>query len=304
MKKLMMAVAAVCAAVLAQAAVTSYDYVHNGLVGYWDGRENVGRGQHSDNLTEWVDLIHGFRIVLYNTTAEADRVVFAGNKDSYGLLDANATLSTFGTAVGEDGRCTVEFVYKANSGAIMLVQAPATSAIMIGQLGNAICFSQGSFDLMDYPTSVQSLTNTITALYSNSKVLKPYWLNATETGVNGSNYFNGDGSATSLIGKRSSNGICLNGSIYAIRVYNRLLSPSSASSSTSSPSSRPSRKSSISRIRRTTATFRRRSPTSSTRARAAIRRRSGSSGAARRRSSRRRRSLTRLRRIRRSSRAC
>jgi len=225
MKKLLMAVGACVCALGAQAAVMSYDYVHDGLVGYWDGRENVGRGQHSDSLAEWVDLIHGYRIVLYNTTAEADRVVFAGNKDSYGLLDANATFATFGTAVGEDGRCTVEFVYKADSGAIMLVQAPATSAIMIGQLGNAICFSQGPFDLMDYPASVQSLTNTVTALYSNSKVLKPYWLNATETGVNGSNYFNGDGSATTLIGKRSSNGICLNGSIYAIRVYNRLLSP-------------------------------------------------------------------------------
>ena len=52
MKKLLMAVGACVCALGAQAAVMSYDYVHDGLVGYWDGRENVGRGQHSDSLAE------------------------------------------------------------------------------------------------------------------------------------------------------------------------------------------------------------------------------------------------------------
>lgn len=48
MKKLLMAVGACVCALGAQAAVMSYDYVHDGLVGYWDGRENVGRGREVD----------------------------------------------------------------------------------------------------------------------------------------------------------------------------------------------------------------------------------------------------------------
>ena len=36
--------------------LTTTNYVSNGLVGHWDGLENVGRGLHDATTNYWVDL--------------------------------------------------------------------------------------------------------------------------------------------------------------------------------------------------------------------------------------------------------
>ena len=84
----------------AASADTAARYVQNGLVACWDGYENAGAGQHNPSTTTWVDIVGGRTFSLTGVTVGADRMVFAGNADSYGILTEADTTATFGAATG------------------------------------------------------------------------------------------------------------------------------------------------------------------------------------------------------------
>jgi hypothetical protein len=113
-------------------AVTSSDYVQNGLIAHWDGIENVGRGQHSDATAVWTDLVGGRSFELFSATIRDDSIVFSGTSSSYGTLDAGGTAATF-NIVGQKGM--IEMVFKHVSGQVFL-QSTASSGVAMGFLSS------------------------------------------------------------------------------------------------------------------------------------------------------------------------
>ena len=98
---------AACAALSAAAAYTSADYVRDGLVACWDGKENAGSGVHNPSATTWLDVVGGRAFTLTGVEVADDRMIFAGTPSSYGLMGVGGTRATFEMATNG----TLEVVY-------------------------------------------------------------------------------------------------------------------------------------------------------------------------------------------------
>ena len=59
MKRIVLSVCAAVAAAVSARGASTLDYVQDGLVAHWDGRENVGRWQHASATAVWRDLVGG-----------------------------------------------------------------------------------------------------------------------------------------------------------------------------------------------------------------------------------------------------
>lgn len=132
MKRLFaIAMAALCAA--AQ-AVTTDDYVPEGLIAMWDGYENDGAGGHATELTEWKDTSGTYSFVFNASsgiTVGGSALVFAGAKECYATLNATGTAATFEAA--KNG--TMEIVFKAaedRANKSILIRSSAASGITAG----------------------------------------------------------------------------------------------------------------------------------------------------------------------------
>ena len=86
----------VAAALAAQCACaeTAARYVQDGLLACWDGYENAGAGLHDPSATKWKDIVGGREFALTGVTVGADRMDFAGNANSYGLMGKDGTAAT------------------------------------------------------------------------------------------------------------------------------------------------------------------------------------------------------------------
>ena len=203
-------------------AVTSSDYVQNGLIAHWDGIENVGRGQHSDATAVWTDLVGGRSFELFSATVRDDSIVFSGASSSYGTLDADGTAATF-NIVGQKGM--IEMVFKYVSGMVFL-QSPASSGVAMGFLSSTsiLPFSGtgSSAAGISFPSSLRGLTNTVSVGYTSTKpVTTTYYLNGAPASTASGSYWGSPGSVT-YIGRRAS-GAASSVALYAIRLYNRHL---------------------------------------------------------------------------------
>lgn len=203
-------------------------YVQDGLVAQWDGIENASRGKHVAALPngEWRDLIGGVPFAMHGVAVEGDRLVFSGANGSYGeMAAANADTFNSCNAVG-----TLEVVYFSNNaGNQMLLQGTTTAGISIGSYNNAaqiICWSAGAgkkFFNIPSGSSWNSVANTIAVTYSGSAPQNLYLNTIAASTASGTQYW-GNPSSVVSIGRRNDTTMPLNGSIYAIRLYNRVLS--------------------------------------------------------------------------------
>ena len=59
MKKRMTVFAAAAGMAFGALALTTADYVQDGLMEFWDGIDNAGNGTHNPNATVWKSLVQG-----------------------------------------------------------------------------------------------------------------------------------------------------------------------------------------------------------------------------------------------------
>ena len=67
----------------------------DGLAAIWDGIDNVATGVHAEETSQWIDLVAGRPIDLYNATIGEKTVGFAGTTASYGTLSTDDSAATF-----------------------------------------------------------------------------------------------------------------------------------------------------------------------------------------------------------------
>jgi len=230
--RILVALAALAAAPLAQAVSTSSLYVQDGLLACWDGIENAGPGIHVASTNKWIDLVAGRAFTLNSVTVRDDRMVFAGSASSYGELNAADTAATFGSA--QDGTLEVVFALDspttANKGQIVLNSSSASGHAMSAYNGNWVlvtCNESGEAHVAPaYLYTTGTATNSVSVRYSYSQGALP------NVRVGGANLEKGNdiiygwqGSTTvTTIGTRTNKANNhFKGGLYCIRVYSRQL---------------------------------------------------------------------------------
>ena len=118
------AVAGFAVVARADAPLSSLSYAQEGLIAQWDARENVGRGQHSDETTEWINLVDPAKYKLTWSVIsgsarphwEPTSAVFTrtANQPGAGRFAAGADIAGLGEAMGAEW--TVEVVAKPTQG--------------------------------------------------------------------------------------------------------------------------------------------------------------------------------------------
>ena len=226
MKRLILGVVSLSVALNALAFSTS-NYVQDGLIACWDGIENAGVGVHDPVATVWKDVVGGYEFTLTGVTVNDDRMTFAGNKDSYGVLSAEDTVSTFVAA--KDG--TLEIVYalekvpSANDYQVML-QSSAAAGIAFGftaatSLVPHTSNNSSSPNNSMYNFKTGTATNSVSVTYNNG--LPAYVMgNGSVASPTGNNHWWYPEQET-YIGVRANKTSFFKGSIYCIRLYDRKL---------------------------------------------------------------------------------
>ena len=208
--------------------VAASSYVQNGLVACWDGIENAGAGVHNPAATVWKDIVGGYEFALTGVTVDADRMTFAGDATSYGILSAAGTTATFGVAMNG----TLEIVYVSRNGASnqMLLQTPSSVGTAFGffKNGNDYCIYpySGSGGPPAFPFDSGSVTNSVSVRFTSGAPVSAM-ANGTDVPSQGrKGAWTTTGEVTTLGTRTSKANYHFPGSIYCIRLYNRKLTNS------------------------------------------------------------------------------
>ena len=216
--------ASVClVAALSASAVATSSYVQDGLIACWDGIENAGAGVHDGSATVWKDVKGGYEFCLTGVTVDADRMTFAGNDSSYGMLSSNDTVSTFVAA--KNG--TLEIVYAARTapGTQVMLQSSNSSGMAFGMNGSSALLpntSSSNASRPKYTFSSGTTTNSVAVRYSAGVSASAIANGVALSSPTGSDYWWNPEWET-YIGVRSNKKAFFPGSIYCIRLYSRQL---------------------------------------------------------------------------------
>ena len=206
--------------------VAASSYVQNGLVACWDGIENAGAGTHDADATVWKDIVGGYEFALTGVTVDADRMTFAGDATSYGILSSNDTVSTFVAA--KNG--TMEIVYAARTSpgnkAQVMLQSSDSAGMAFGMNGTSALLPNTSSKNSSRPkyafdSSLVTATNSVAVRYSGG-ISASAIANGSVASSSGSDYWWYPEWET-YIGIRSNKSAFFPGSIYCIRLYSRQL---------------------------------------------------------------------------------
>ena len=210
------------------------DYVTGGLLAYWDGINNTGSG-HDSSVTTWADLIGGYDLTKIGsgTSWNNDSLQFSGTNGS------GYSRSTYWTY---PQYATIELVLKPEASSTMCVTGIEKSANTVDGFADTYdtrrvaLFSDNSIGF--YGRSGKSYTNPVTggitgirklvAVYNEFNVVKAFANNIQLSVGNNTHSFTYIENGEILIGDQSlittgSRHYPYNGKIYAIRVYNRML---------------------------------------------------------------------------------
>ena len=221
--------AAMAAAPLTAAAggggYTSASYVQDGLVAQWDGIDNAGTGTHNSGATVWKDLIGSCDMTL---TSNGHWV----NGNALSVVNAGAV-----GAGAAPGYKTIEVVYKMadKNGRILFASGHAASN---GKMSQLVCFSvisgnslAGFFDGTGTSSTRYARYNfdattvcSMSAVHENGEVSTVYLNGVIDMYQKlDTNWGLGDGKI--MIGDRaaSGSGYGWTGEVYAIRLYNTVL---------------------------------------------------------------------------------
>lgn len=90
-------------------SATAADYIQDGLICIWDGIENAGWGVHSDNPSDWADLVSGYDATPVGSPEFGDSFVVTRTGSYFSLQ------TSIGSEVIRDN-ITCEIVFKPNEG--------------------------------------------------------------------------------------------------------------------------------------------------------------------------------------------
>ena len=207
-------------------------YVTDGLIAYWDGIDNTGSG-HDSSASAWTDLVNGYALTRRETTYTTwgdDCAIFAGDTAQGMYTDSELwTLSN---------NATIEVVLKPSATG---TQMATTFDISSSALDSHPHYDARRFSLFSDNTigfignNVKSYTNPLasvtdirklSATYTGFTVNNAYANNTALSLSNNTHSFKFTGTKQYRIGVETMIGTTnypFNGKIYAIRVYNRIL---------------------------------------------------------------------------------
>ena len=200
--------------------IPSVDYVQDGLVLLLDGIRNTRSG-HSTNTSIWEDLSgNNYDYTLNNIQINDNNIYFKGTNNSYALRKENLS-EIFGNTLYDDR--TIEIVVKNTSNSHIWICGNSSSRKAIGIYGERLTVSippdyVSTFSLKNSVLKV----NNYSILHKKEGEICAYQNNEQLVNTNNLNCWTHSGEV-SYIGNRSTNGTPLNGEIYSIRVYNRIL---------------------------------------------------------------------------------
>ena len=198
----------------------SMDYVQDGLVLLLDGIRNTRSG-HSTSTNVWEDLSgNNYDYTLNNIKINDNNIYFKGTANSYALRKENLS-EIFGNTLYDDR--TIEIVVKDTSDSHIWICGNSSSRKAIGIYG-------GTLNVSIFPDNVSTFTlkssalkvNNYSILHKKEGEICVYQNDEQLFKTNNLNCWNHSGEV-SYIGNSSTNGTPLNGEIYSIRVYNRIL---------------------------------------------------------------------------------
>ena len=199
------------------------DYVQDGLIACWDGIDNAGIGVHADNVAVWKSLVGGYEFALNNVTVAANGMTFAGNANSYGVLSAADSSSTFAAATD----ATLEIVFRSSSSASsqVLLQSASSSSISFGYYNTSmlVAYSDASGMKPSFASSAGTEVNSVSVRYASNAPASAI-ANGTTLQGSGNAAWSSPGTET-FLGVRASknNSYVFAGDIYCVRLYNRQL---------------------------------------------------------------------------------
>ncbi|MBQ6915802.1 MAG: hypothetical protein IJQ65_08775, partial [Kiritimatiellae bacterium] len=233
MKRLAILVCA-CAATGAFAAVpgtyTARDYVQNGLVAQWDGREFGAYDIHAASSKFWADLVGRRNIVFNNSRSYTDDGVYCDGDSARWAKSYCGDFSCFEPS--EDG-ITVEI-------AATIVAVSGTHAILTAQSGTGVAILKAGENVVlasaekgATPVLAHGLSNgemlRLSVGYRNGEVVDGnIFLDGVPAARSASTGTGGSCSSNVVYMYRDSIGRYGNMTIHSVRVYNRLLNASEA----------------------------------------------------------------------------
>lgn len=224
-------VAAGVALVCSAWAYDSSSYEQDGLIAQWDGIDNPGAGMGPDGATtQWVDLKHGYAFDLKSVTVGDSYMYFSGTSSSYACLDEVSAAAAFPGASNTveiclkyDSTGTEQTVLKGPSGSNAAYgnhkDAKAGSFVMNHNLRKAWSFKSVGF----------AGTNTVSLSYArdNYDANLFYYNGETRSEViDMTKYFGqvgGTPNGNAWLGINEAKKNPMKGKIFAVRVYNRVL---------------------------------------------------------------------------------
>ena len=198
----------------------SRDYVQDGLVLLLDGIKNTRNG-HSASTNVWEDLSgNNYDYTLNNIQINDNNIYFKGTNNSYALRKENLS-EIFGNTLYDDR--TIEIVVKDTSNSHIWICGNSSSrkaiGIYVGRL--TVSISPDNVSTFSLKNSVLKVNN-YSILHKKEGEICVYQNDEQLVQTNNLNCWDHSGEV-SYIGNRSINVTPLNGEIYSIRVYNRIL---------------------------------------------------------------------------------
>ena len=205
--------------VISETASTDY-YVQDGLVLLLDGIKNTRNG-HSTSTNVWEDLSgNNYDYTLNNIQINNNNIYFKGTNNSYALRKENLS-EIFGNTLYDDR--TIEIVVKDTSNSHIWMCGNSSSRKAIGIYGGRLTVSILSDNVSTFSLKNSALkVNNYSILHKKEGEICVYQNNEQLVNTNNLNCWDHSGEV-SYIGNRSTNVTPLNGEIYSIRVYNRIL---------------------------------------------------------------------------------
>ena len=198
----------------------SMDYVQDGLVLLLDGIRNTRSG-HSTSTNVWEDLSgNNYDYTLNDIKINDNNIYFKGTSDSYALRKENLS-EIFGNTLYDDR--TIEIVVKDTSDSHIWICGNSSSRKAIGIYVGTLNVSISPDNVSTFTLKSSALkVNNYSILHKKEGEICVYQNDEQLVKTNNLNCWNHSGEV-SYIGNSSTNGTPLNGEIYSIRVYNRIL---------------------------------------------------------------------------------
>ena len=196
---------------------TAADYVQNGLIAHWDGLENIGYGEHSNNTSTWVDLKGNYDLVNFGGYSSG----FWGDA----WLDnntSNRSPSVF-VAASAIPYTTCEFVVALSSGGLVCLPGTADNRMCVCTPSYAQFFNPYTETSEEY-----NGTGTMSCIYRSGGAITPYENSKPlyrGTATNSWAYSRVAGKF-GLFGNDKYRTYAMHGRVYAVRLYDRALSMS------------------------------------------------------------------------------